>query len=75
MEEASSSLYVSINFLLALLAYVSQWPPKSGLLWVNFTTTVIGTTFTEFPLYIILLKVWMWYAMATDAWFIVPIST
>jgi len=74
MKEESPLLYISINLLLAFLTYVAQWPPKSWNYWFNSTTTIIGTTFTEFPLYIILIKVWMWFALATDVWFIVPTS-
>ncbi|RIA83207.1 Alpha/Beta hydrolase protein [Glomus cerebriforme] len=81
MKEASPLLtysvwtsYALINFLLAFLADLAQWPPRTWNFWFSCIISTIGTIFTEFPLYVILFKVWMWFAIAImDVWFAVPI--
>ncbi|CAG8437996.1 alpha/beta-hydrolase [Rhizophagus irregularis] len=66
--------YILINSLLAFLTDLAQWPPKTRNFWSACITTTIGTIFTEFPLYVILFKVWMWFAIAImDVWFSIPI--
>lgn len=68
--------YILINSLLAFLTDLAQWPPKTRNFWSACITTTIGTIFTEFPLYVILFKVWMWFAIAImDVWFSIPIGT
>ncbi|CAI2164919.1 19502_t:CDS:2 [Funneliformis geosporum] len=67
--------YIIINFSLAFFTYVARWPPKSWNFWINVVTTTIGTVFNEFPLYIISLKVWMWFAVVImEAWIVVSIT-
>ncbi|GES84316.1 alpha/beta hydrolase [Rhizophagus clarus] len=81
MKETSTLLtfsawttYILINFFLAFLADLAQWPPRTQNFWFACITTTIGTIFTEFPLYVILFKVWMWFVIAImDGWFSIPI--
>jgi hypothetical protein len=68
--------YILMNILLAFLTDLAQWPPRTRNFCFACITTTIGTIFTEFPLYVILFKVWMWFAIAImDVWFSILIGT